>query len=243
VADVIVASAANGGWQRGSPAGDGSYQLAGADLGAPCAVYTKKTGTDDWYAVEAAYYVPPLQMIDFNTDYELLGLSTGTAVQSQMDGRWSNATSTSFYLISGTVNKEGITFDVGACLSSDPAIGFGFNSSTSKLVISGTVTGESSASIKYDIAVIGAEGKGWLNGQDSLTAPMKTPGYNEPFPPGGRTILIPLSDLTAGNMTTSLESGYKIYIIVRELNGYPSTDYNTHTLGKTMNVIRVESYP
>jgi hypothetical protein len=242
VADIIVISASHGGWQNNNPVGNGSYQISGSDLGT-YAVYTKKTGTSDWYEVLNSYYTPPsVTQIDFNTEYALLGLTSATDIQNQMDIRWSNAISTPFYQIAYNVTEGGINFAFGACLSSEPGIGFGFNSSTSELVIYGKVSSSGEASIKFDVAVIRTDGKGWLNNHNNWTSPMKSPGYDELFPSTGRTMTISLSDLTAGSMSSSLEGGYKIYNIVRELDWYPGIDCNTAIIGKTMNVISVSSF-
>jgi hypothetical protein len=241
VDDVIIVNS-EGGWQYGSTLANSSYQITG--LLTPYSVYTKKGAT--WYKVNSGYYVPSTpQMIDFNANLDLLGLVNGTnyntagygtTVINAMDGR----INFSFYTASlGPYTVEGISVSTGLANGDSPPIGFGFNTATQKLVIHGQIIEGPNGTIKFDIAVIDPDGKGWLNGYESVVSPVGTlaDSYSLTADTSGTTMTRLLSELTCGSLTSL--GCYRIYIIVRETNGHVGIDCNNSYWDR--NVISVAS--
>jgi hypothetical protein len=184
---------------------------------------------------------PPITTTDFTIAehanelglYDPSDYAVGSAVIDAMNRRADNADDTPdpFYNPSTTIDLSsyGITNAVrGNVAGLAPAMAWYINSNN-QLIVHGSAT--SGASIKFDVAVINATtGQGWVT---------ITPYEEEYDIYAGRNTEI---DLTGTNSMTKLPNltGYKVYIIVRALNGLASIpDFNLHDVAKTCNVIDI----
>jgi len=172
------------------------------------------------------------------SDVSLLGyLPPGANVITRMNAKFNLAntdTPPNFYPISAAGDDTsigGVTFKRAMIYNASPSIGFLFESGNLRIFgLSGTGTLQT---ITFDVAVIKANGEGWLlQNQDRSFTSMSA--IEVP--------VISISGMTGLNDFT----GCNLYIIVRSTSPYIAPprgpDFN-HTTMNTMNVIRVYPNP
>jgi hypothetical protein len=225
-----------------SPNPGESTTLIVEESGVPGPIKVRATVTETVFddieiTIEDANLEPGKKDFKTKTNANLLGLYPGvdgynsvTELIDAMDDR-SYPGRTDFYnpSIPIDLSSYGITdAKRGDVKEIAPTMAWYINSSD-QLIVHGSAT--SGASIKFDVAVINATtGTGWVT---------ITP-YEEAYDIyDGRNTEI---DLTGTNSMTKLPNltGYKVYIIVRALNGLDSIpDFNLHEVAKTHNVIEI----
>jgi len=205
-----------------------------------------KDGMNNSSVLSATYSDPRTDFTQQTNAEKLFGsyltgkdYSIGQKVLDLMNDRWTTAstgTGTLFYPISSgaTENGTGIAAGISAkktlIFSGDPKMAFIIPNGNSNLFIWGESTGNGSnpQEIKFWIAVIGTDGKGWISSELSRSyvySPSNARWDKD----------ISLSSLTGGYITNQSQLGsYQVFIIVKS-----TTDLLSNNWGDNLNTITI----